>query len=121
MNNSYWDREDTRLWISILLSRIEDMNYYKSQAHDWCMLNGVTDLATITKCMITTCIWVSHMRKEDLTFGELYDLIGIIDPEAAVAAENEVDYDHIIEFKKGIGDCELEQILELTLNDSSNN
>jgi hypothetical protein len=110
-----WLREDTQEWISLVESRLDDMNYYKTEAQKWCYENDITDTELITRCIISTCIWVSQMRQEHLSFGELYDLIGVIDPESAIAADNPINFDHVIEFKAGVGNCELEVLLSETI------
>jgi len=114
-----WEREDTREWISLLEHRLSDMKYYKNQAIEWCERRGISDSAIKTKCLITACIWVSHMRYEPLSFGEIYDLIGVTDLDDAPLDENPVNFDDILDFKDGIGDNELEVVLQALVNEES--
>lgn len=121
IKRKYWDRSDTQDWIALLESRIEDMHYYKNEAQKWCEKNNVINFELVTKCLITTCIWVAHMRQEDISLGEIYDLIGVIDINEVDASINQVNFDHVIEFRDGAGDFDLEHILEELVKEETKN
>ena len=109
-----WERDDTKEWIALVEHRIDDMNYYMQLALDWCSEHEVYDQSLITKCMMTACIWVSHMRQEPISFGEIYDLMGAKEDSEGVNTQNP---DDTIEFIPGAGNCELEDLLFELLND----
>lgn len=75
--NSAWDRNSTREWITQLTNRVDDVAYYKKETTDWISKNEITDVNIITKSLIATCIWVSYMRQEPISFGEICDFLGI--------------------------------------------
>jgi hypothetical protein len=105
---SPWRRDDTKKWISIVEHRIADMNYYMQLALNWCSEREVYDQALIVKCMMTACIWVSHMRQESISFGEIYDLMGAKEDSEDLNPQNPND---TIEFVPGAGECDLEDLL----------
>lgn len=119
MNKKYWDREDTRTWISTLSLRVEDMNYYKNETRNWCENNNIIDFELVTKCLITTCIWVAHMRQEVISLGEIYDLIHVVDLYDTDQPISDIDVNHVLEFKEGIGDHDLDYILRELIKEES--
>ena len=109
-----WEREDTVTWIAHVTNRLSDMDYYKQEAVKWCNENDVVSETIITKCIIATCIWVSHMRCEPISFGEIYDFLGI-PTEVAIDVNNTANFDDTLEYKSG--DIALEEILTEILKD----
>jgi hypothetical protein len=106
-----WDREDTRTWIAQLSNRLEDVEYYKNQTLEWCKSNDVVSETLVTKCLIATCIWVSNMRLEPISLGEIYDFLGI--PEDIYLKQTtDRDMNDTIEFSQALNSVELEVILK---------
>jgi hypothetical protein len=106
-----WMRDDTRDWITALSGRLEDIEYYKAQTLDWCRKNDVISEVLITKCLIATCIWVSNMRLESISLGEIYDFLGIPE-EVYLAQESNRDINDIIEFTEELTTVDLDYILK---------
>lgn len=79
---SIWTREDTHDWVIQLENRLDDMSYYLGKTLDWCDNNGIYQDQTVFVCSFMTCVWVSHMREEPITYKELVDILGIEDPGA---------------------------------------
>ena len=73
----YWSRNDTKEWIAQLEHRIEDIDYYLDRTIDWCEEYGIDDNRVVFMCSFLTCIWVSHMRDEPITFTELMEMLGV--------------------------------------------
>ena len=116
-----WLRQDTQEWISLIECRLEDFEYYKREAVEWCKTKNITDSDLITLCMITACIWVSNMRSEEISFGEIYDVIGSSDFYSANTHNVElINFNDAVSFKPGIADVELEDLLEEVVNDKLN-
>lgn len=74
---NYWSRNDTKEWISQLEHRIEDIDYYLSKTAKWCEDYGIDNNQVLFMCSFLTCIWVSQLRNEPITFGELMEMLGI--------------------------------------------
>lgn len=72
-----WTRVDTREWIRQIESRLEDMQYYLTRTQDWCEQYGVDDGKTFFMCNFLTCVWVSQLRGEDITFSEMMEILGV--------------------------------------------
>jgi hypothetical protein len=72
-----WTREDTKCWIEALEGRLEDITYYLDRTTQWCDDNYVYDERTVFMCCFLTCIWVSQLRGEDITYIELMELLGV--------------------------------------------
>lgn len=75
--HKYWSRDDTKNWYIQLENRIEDIDYYLRRTIDWCNDQGVENERTIFMCSFLTCIWVSSMRGEMITYLELMEMLGI--------------------------------------------
>lgn len=73
----YWSREDTKEWIIQLEHRLEDIEYYLEKTAEWCEDYGIDDHKVVFMCSFLTCVWVSHMRGEPITFIELMELLGV--------------------------------------------
>jgi uncharacterized protein (UPF0305 family) len=78
----YWSRDDTKEWIIQLEHRIEDIEYYLDRTSEWCDEYGIDNGKVIFMCSFITCIWVSYMRNEPITFIELMELLGVDNWEA---------------------------------------
>lgn len=77
-----WTRDDTKEWISQLEHRIEDIEYYLEKTIEWCEDNDIDDDRIVFMCSFLTCIWVSNMRGEPITFVELMELLEVKEWEA---------------------------------------
>ena len=106
-----WERDNTRDWIAQLSNRLEDVEYYKAQTLLWCKENDVVSETLITKCIIATCIWVSNMRLESISLGEIYDFLGIPE-EIYLSQESNRDMNDVIEFSEELTTVDLEIILK---------
>lgn len=78
----YWSRDDTKEWIIQLEHRIEDIEYYLERTTQWCDEYGIDDPKVLFMCRFITCVWVSYMRSEPITFVELMELMGVQEWEA---------------------------------------
>ena len=74
---AYWSRNDTKEWIVQLEHRVQDMDYYLDKASDWCDEYGIDNNNLIFMCSFLTCVWVSNMRGEHITFNELMEILGV--------------------------------------------
>jgi hypothetical protein len=74
-----WTRDDTKCWIEALEGRLEDITYYLDRTTKWCENNYVENDKTVFMCCFLTCIWVSQMRGESISFIELMEILGIDD------------------------------------------
>ncbi len=77
----YWSRDDTKEWIAQLEHRVEDIGYYLERTAQWCDEYGIDDSKVLFMCNFITCIWVSYMRNEPITFVELMEILGVKDWE----------------------------------------
>ena len=77
----YWSRENTKEWIAQLEDRLEDIAHYLEKTEEWCDAYGIDDDRVSFMCMFLTCIWVSQLRDEDITYVELMEMLGIDDIE----------------------------------------
>lgn len=95
----YWSRDNTKEWIAQLEHRIDDIEYYLDQTLVWCDEYGVYDNKVIFMCSFLTCIWVSQMRGEPITFSEMMEMLGVeswdCDEEKVYELDEKfVDLDH---------------------------
>ena len=74
---TYWSRNDTKEWIIQLEHRVQDIDYYLNKTLEWCEDYGVDDNHVVFMCSFLTCVWVSHMRDEPITFTELMEMLGV--------------------------------------------
>jgi len=88
---NYWTRENTKEWIAQLEDRLEDIAHYLEITEEWCDEYGVEDDRVIFMCMFLTCIWVSQLRDEDITYIELMEMLGIEDSEPGAEKFYELD------------------------------
>lgn len=108
-----WTRDNTRSWISQLENRLEDIDYYLKRTAAWCEDHGVWENKRVLMCCLITCIWVSSMRGEHITFQEIVEFMGLND-----LVEPGIDkiYDVCPEFQN----LDHEEILELLISRTSN-
>ena len=71
-----WTRDDTHEWISQIENRIEDIWHYIQRATEWCECNYVYADDKVLACMVITVIWVSHMRNEQVSRKEVFEILG---------------------------------------------
>lgn len=76
---TYWSRTDTQYWISQMESRLDDLNYYLNRTLEWAEQHQVVDQEKIFSLGFVTVLWVCHMRSEDVSRREVYELLGITD------------------------------------------
>jgi hypothetical protein len=107
-----WLRENTQDWINKLESRLEDIDHYLRRTVEWCEDNQIYDDEKVMSCAFITCIWVSHMRDEPISFSELVSFLGI----EGSGTEDDKMYDLGPAFK----DMDLEEILNLLAGNLSN-
>lgn len=80
------------------------MLFYLDKTNEWLEDNYVEDDRTAFMCCFLTCIWVSHMRDEPITYIELMELLGVDyaeDPE-----------EKVYELDKQYADLEHEELLK---------
>jgi hypothetical protein len=100
----YWSREDTKEWIIQLEHRVQDIDYYLNKTLEWCEDYGVEDNHVVFMCSFLTCIWVSHMRGEPITFTELMEMLGV--------EEWESDEEKVYELDDRWGNLDFHEFLE---------
>ena len=76
-----WTRDDTREWIAQLEDRINDISEYLDKTLEWCENNYIRDERIVFICSFLTCIWVSQLSDEPITYVELMEMLGVPDPE----------------------------------------
>lgn len=107
-----WTRNDTKDWIASAQSRIEDFNYYLGRTVDFCEQQGIWENQKVVMCCLITCIWVSSMREENISFQEIIEIMGI---------ENEYDEeveDRIYSVCSEFQSLDHEEILSLLIKGS---
>ena len=106
-----WTRNDTQEFIHTVESRIEDIDYYLKRTVEWCEKHAVVENKRVIMCCLVTCIWVSSMRNEAISFQELIEYVGIED-----------DYEDIITMDKVYKVCkefqalDHEEVLQMLIN-----
>lgn len=78
---SPWTRNDTKDFIHQIESRIEDIDYYLKRTVEWCEQNGVWENKRVLMCCLISCIWVSSMRQEEISFREIVEYVGLTEFE----------------------------------------
>lgn len=73
----YWSREDTKNWVTQLEDRIDDIAHYLDKTMEWCDDQEIDNEKVVFMCSFLTCIWVSQLRGELITFTELMEMMGI--------------------------------------------
>lgn len=107
-----WNREDTQYWISQLENRIEDIDYYLQRTLEWCENNGVWDNENVFTLTFVTVLWVCHMRNEDVSRQEIYEMLGIENLEDAE--------DQVMELGSVLSNLDFQDMLE-TVRDKIQN
>jgi hypothetical protein len=74
---NYWSRENTKEWIAQLEDRIEDIAHYIDKTIEWCDNNEIDDERVVFMCCFLTCIWVSQLRCEEISYIELMEILGV--------------------------------------------
>jgi tetrahydromethanopterin S-methyltransferase subunit A len=104
-----WARTDTKDFIHRVESRLEDFDYYLKRTVEWCENNGVFENKRILMCCLISCIWVSSMREEQVSFQEIVELVGLEDFE-------DTNLDKIYNVCEEFRHLEHEEILELLIS-----
>jgi hypothetical protein len=73
----YWSRQDTKNWVAQLEDRIDDISHYLEKTMEWCDDLEIDNEKVVFMCNFLTCIWVSQLRGEQITFTELMEMMGI--------------------------------------------
>lgn len=107
-----WTREDTQYWIAQLENRIEDIDYYLNRTVEWCENNGIWNNEAVFSLSFVTVLWVCHMRNEDVSRKEIYEMLGLDD-------WNEIE-DHVMELGTLLSGLDFEPMLELVANNIQN-
>ena len=102
----YWSRTDTKEWISQVENRICDIDYYLEETAKWCDEYGIDDAKMLFTCSFLTCVWVSQMRGELITFIELMDLLGVEEWEA------DGDNERLLELDEEVANLDHYDLLE---------
>jgi len=92
---NYWSRENTKEWIAQLEDRLEDIAHYLEKTSIWCEENEIEDDRVVFMCMFLTCIWVSQLRCEEITYIELMEMLGIEIPVQAEEKFYELDDEYV--------------------------
>ena len=100
---NYWSRENTKEWIAQLEDRIEDIAHYLEKTTKWCDENGIDDERIVFMCCFLTCIWVSQLRCEEITYIELMEMLGM--------APLESDEEKLYELDDRYADCTHRELL----------
>ena len=87
---AYWSRDDTKEWIIQLEHRIDDIDHYLNKTLEWCEEYGIENQRVIFMCSFLTCIWVSQVRGEQITFTELMEMLGVAEWETNVDNEEKI-------------------------------
>jgi hypothetical protein len=86
----YWSRDDTKEWINQLEHRIDDIDYYLDRTLAWCDEYGIDNQRVVFMCSFLTCIWVSQVRGEPISFIELMEMLGVEEWETSNDNEDKV-------------------------------
>ncbi len=104
----YWDRNSTKAWIVQLENRLEDLDYYLNRTVQWCENNGIWDNEKVFSLGFVTVLWVCHMRSEEVSRQEIYELLGIEDWQEAE--------DCVVELGNQLSVLDYEEMLDLVAN-----
>lgn len=105
---TYWSREDTQHWIAQLENRIEDIDYYLNRTVEWCENNGIWSNESVFTLSFVTVLWVCHMRDEEISRPEIYEMLGIEDWENVE--------DHVMELGNQLSGMDYEDMMTLVAN-----
>jgi hypothetical protein len=90
-----WTREDTKCWFESVEDRLEDIKVYLDRTIHWCENNYVYDERTVFTCCFLTCVWVSQLRGEDITYIELMELMGVAEAHSLEEKIFELDIEYL--------------------------
>lgn len=107
----YWSRKDTKEWINQLEHRIDDIDYYLGRTLTWCDEYGVDNERIVFMCSFLTCIWVSQVRGETISFTELMEMLGISEWETTNGTEEK-----IYELDECYADLDHDELLEMAVS-----
>jgi hypothetical protein len=82
--NNFWSREKTKDWISSIRHRVEDIDHYLGKTVEWCEAQGIYDDDRVFGLALITVLWVCHMRDEEITQEEIFEILGVKVPEDVV-------------------------------------
>ena len=92
---NYWSRQDTKEWIAQLEDRLEDISHYLDKTLEWCDAHHIEDEKLIFLCSFLTCIWVSQLRDEPISYTELMEMLGISEVDTDEEKLYELDAEFI--------------------------
>ncbi len=101
----YWSRDDTQYWIAQLENRIEDIDYYLNRTVEWCENNEIFNDEMVFGLAFVTVLWVCHMRNEEVSRQEIYELLGVEDYYDAE--------DHVMELGLVLSGMDWEDMLKM--------
>lgn len=76
MSMKPWTRDDTKDWIQSLESRTRDIRHFMERTIEWCEEQDIDDERIVFMCCFLTCIWVSQLRGEEISYVELMEFLG---------------------------------------------
>ena len=101
----YWNRNSTKEWITQLENRLEDLDYYLNRTIEWAENHDIVEQEKIFSLGFVTVLWVCHMRSEDVSRQEVYELLGVEDWQEAE--------DCVMELGDQLSDMDYEDMLNL--------
>jgi hypothetical protein len=107
-SNMVWTRDNTKHWVAQLENRIEDIEFYLRRTVEWCEENDVYSDNTVFVCSVMALTWVCHLRGEEISRRELFEILGI---ENWNAIE-----DAVLELNPKYEEMQLEELLELVVS-----
>ena len=107
-SNMPWTRDNTKHWVAQLENRIEDIEFYLRRTIEWCEENEVYSDNLVFVCSVMTLSWVCHLRGEELSRREVFEILGIDNWNAIE--------DAVLEFNPKYEDMQLEELLELVVS-----
>jgi hypothetical protein len=107
-SNMGWTRDNTKHWVAQLENRIEDIEFYLRRTVEWCEENEVYSDNTVFVCSVMALTWVCHLRGEEISRRELFEILGI---ENWNAIE-----DAVLELNPKYEEMQLEELLELVVS-----
>lgn len=93
--HKYWSRDDTRDWIAQIEDRIDDIDHYLSKTIAWCEDNYIYDDRDVFTASFLTCIWVSQLRCETISYIELMEMLGVEEVESEEEKLYELDVEYL--------------------------
>lgn len=106
-----WTRNDTKDWLFQIEHRLHDFEYYLKITEDWCEQHCIFNDAAIFMCCVMTLVWVSHMRGEQLTKNEVFEILGF---------EEHANDNSTFELSKDFENLDHEELLSKVIKDLPN-